>query len=204
MESVKVEGQKRTEIGSKDSKSLRNEGRVPCVVYGKEGLTHFSIIPKAIKSIVYSPDFKLVDLDINGKTTRAILKDIQFHPVTDKIVHVDFLQLNDGIPVKVNIPLRPKGDAEGVKGGGKLIQQVRSVLVKVLPKDLVSELYVDVTSLELGQSARIRDIEVPDAMEIMNPAATPVVGIEIPRALRSANDAAEEDDDATVVVPAAE
>ena len=191
METLKVEGKKRAEVGTKSAKSTRSEGNIPCVMYGQGDAVHFSVTPKSVKALVYTPDFKLAELNLDGNTHSAILKDIQFHPVTDQILHMDFLKLTNGVPVKVNIPLRTKGESEGVKLGGKLIQQVRTILVKTKPENLVSELFVDISSLELGQSARVKDVEVSDDMEVMNPPATPVVAIEIPRALRSAAAAAE-------------
>ncbi len=204
MDTINIEGVSRS-LGSKSSKEIRRAGQVPCVLYGQDANVHFSVTPKSVKPLVYTPDFKLAEIDIEGKKIRSIIKDIQFHPVTDAIQHIDFLQLTDGVPVKVSIPLKTKGESEGVKVGGKLLQQVRKVLVKTLPENLVDELFVDISSLELGQSARIRDIEVNENMQIMNPSATPVVMVEVPRALKSAQ-ASEGDDDASadVAAPAAE
>ena len=198
METINIEGITRS-TGSKSAKTVRREGKIPCVLYGQGGISHFSVTPKEVKPLVYTADFKLVEIDVDGKKVKAILKDIQFHPVTDSIEHIDFLQLIDGVPIKVSLPLKTKGASEGVKVGGKLIQQVRKVLVKTLPENLVDELFVDISPLQLGQSARIRDIEVSDKLQIMNPPATPVVMIEIPRALKSAqsqNDAEAEEGDA--------
>jgi len=194
MEKVQVVGTSRTVMGSKSSKEARNAGLVPCVIYGQEGTEHFTTDPKQLKSLIYTPDFKTVDLVLDGKSKSAIIKDIQFHPVMGNVLHVDFLQLTPGVAVKVDIPLSSKGISEGVKLGGKLIQQLRKIRVKVTPENLVDRLYVDVTSLELGQSARVRDVEVTDDMIVMNPAATPVVMVETPRALRSASAATEEEE----------
>lgn len=192
MEKVQVVGTSRTVMGSKSSKEARNAGLVPCVIYGQEGTEHFTTDSKQLKSLIYTPDFKTVNLVLDGKSKSAIIKDIQFHPVMGNVLHVDFLQLTSGVPVKVDIPLSPKGISEGVKLGGKLIQQLRKIRVKVTPENLVDRLYVDVSSLELGQSARVRDVEVSEDMIVMNPAATPVVMVETPRALRSAAAAAVE------------
>lgn len=185
METINVEGISRS-TGSTSSREIRKEGKVPCVLYGQGDVKHFAVTPKSVKSLVYTPDFKIAMINIDGKEERCILKDIQFHPVTDVIEHIDFLKLTDGVPVKVSIPLKTKGVSEGVLLGGKLIQQVRRVLVKTLPEHLVDELFVDISPLQLGQSARIRDIEVNDNLQIMNPPATPVIAVEIPRALKSA------------------
>ena len=196
MEKVQVVGTSRTVMGSKSAKEARNAGLVPCVIYGQEGTEHFTTDPKQLKSLIYTPDFKTVDLVLDGKSKSAIIKDIQFHPVMGNVLHVDFLELTPGVAVKVDIPLSSKGISEGVKLGGKLLQQLRKIRVKVTPENLVDRLYVDVTSLELGQSARVRDVEVTDDMIVMNPAATPVVMVETPRALRSASAAAEEEETA--------
>jgi len=196
METINIEGLSRS-TGSKSSKEIRREGQVPCVLYGQGEVHHFAVTPKSVKGLIYTPDFKVANLKVDGQEVKCILKDIQFHPVTDAIEHIDFLKLTNGVPVKVSIPLRTKGESEGVKGGGKLIQQVRKVLVKTLPENLVDELFVDITPLALGQSARIKDIEVTDKIQIMNPPATPVVMVEIPRALKSAQSQQEEEDGAT-------
>lgn len=204
MESVKFEASKRTEIGTKYSKALRKEGLVPAVMYSSKESVHFAVSSKALKPLIYTPDFKLAEINIDGETHKGIIKDVQFHPVTDSILHVDFVKLHDGVPVVVNIPLKTKGIAEGVKNGGKLIQQVRSIKVKTLPEDLTSELFVDVTALTLGHSVRVRDVEVSDKMHVMNPGATPVAMVEIPRALRSSTAAEEAATAGAVVAKATE
>ena len=117
------------------------------------------------------------------------------HPVTDSLTHIDFIELVDGTPVKVDIPIRFKGDSPGVKLGGKLLQSIRRVTVKTLPENLVDELFVDISELELGFAVRVRDIEAPDSVQIMNTGATPVAIVEVPRALRSATAAADKDEE---------
>ena len=190
MDTIKIEGNKRAEVGTKGAKQNRSEGLVPCVIYGQNETVHFTVTPKSLKSLVYSPDFKVVNLTIDGNSYDAILKDIQFHPVKDTINHVDFLKLTNGVDIKVEIPLRTKGVSEGVKVGGKLIQQMRTIKVKTKPEHLVDELFVDISKLGLGQSVRVRDVEVNEHMLVMNPPAAPVALVEIPRALRSAAAAA--------------
>lgn len=191
MEVVQLNGQVRTDLGKKATKAIRNEGRIPCVVYGGDEAVHFSITQKEVRDLVYTPDFKLAEIVVDGQTHKAILKDIQFHPVTDNIRHVDFLRLVDGHPLKVDIPVRFKGVSPGVKNGGKLQQNLRRVRVKTVPEHLVSELYIDISNLALGDAARVRDLEVDeDKIEVMSPGATPVAVVETPRALRSAATAA--------------
>lgn len=190
MEIVAVKGQVRTDVGKKASKAVRKEGRVPCVVYGTQDTLHFSIDPKEVKSLVYTPAFKLAEVELDGTTHKCIIRDIQFHPVTDEIVHIDFLALTDGQKVKVELPVGFKGVSPGMKLGGKLQQNLRRVKIKTTPEHLVDQLVLDVSHLELGQSVRVRDIKVGEGIEIMSPAGTPIATVEIPRALRSATSAA--------------
>lgn len=191
MEIVAVKGQVRTDVGKKATKAVRKEGRVPCVIYGTQDTLHFSIDPKEVKPLVYTPAFKLAEVEIDGTTHKCIIKDIQFHPVSDEIVHIDFLSLTDGHKVKVEIPVGFEGISPGMKLGGKLQQNLRRVKVKTTPENLVDQLVLDVSHLELGQSVRVRDIQAGDGIEIMSPAGTPIATVEIPRALRSATSAAE-------------
>ncbi|NUQ23755.1 MAG: 50S ribosomal protein L25 [Saprospiraceae bacterium] len=191
MEVVAIKGQGRSGLGKKATKAVRNDGRIPCVIYGGGDAIHFTTTGSEVKNLVYSGDFKLAEIDVDGKPHKCILKDIQFHPVNDKILHIDFLRLVDGHPVKVEVPLRFKGVSAGVKAGGKLLQTVRKVKIKTTPEHLVDELSVDITHLEMGQSIRIRDIKPATGIEIINSPGIPIATIEIPRALRSAATTAE-------------
>ncbi|NET39195.1 MAG: 50S ribosomal protein L25 [Cyanothece sp. SIO1E1] len=190
MEIVAVKGQARTDVGKKASKAVRKEGRVPCVIYGTQDTLHFSIDPKEVKPLVYTPAFKLAEVELDGGTHKCIVKDIQFHPVSDEIVHIDFLSLTDGHKVKVEVPVGFEGVSPGMKLGGKLQQNLRRVKIKTTPEHLVDQLVLDISHLELGQSVRVRDIAAIDGIEIMSPPGTPIASIEIPRALRSAASAA--------------
>ncbi len=198
MEVVTLSAQSREPNGKKGTRELRAQGLVPAVIYGGEDVTHISFIPKAIKSLVYTPDFKLAEIEVNGKTEKCILKDISFHPVTDEIVHVDFLRIMDGVPIKVELPIRFVGESPGVKLGGSLIPQLRKIKIKTLPANLVDSLEVDISGLALGDSARIREITKVDGIEIMVDGSTPVALVEVPRALRS-DETAEEEEEGTVV-----
>lgn len=200
METVAISGNIRTDVGKKSTKALRKEGLVPCVIYGGENNVHFSSPPSSFKTLIFTPDFKLADVTVDGQTYQCILKEAQYHPVTDEIEHLDFLQLIPGKKVKVNIPVGFKGVSPGVKSGGKLVQKLRSIKIKTTPDKIVNKLFVDISSATLGGSVRVRDVEVGDGMEVMNPGATPVASVEIPRALKSA--ASKEDGD--VAVTAAE
>ncbi len=186
METIQITGEVRTSEGSKGAKSIRKNGRIPCIIYGGEGNTLFSVNPLDVRSIVYTPDFKLAEINVGGKVEKCILKDIQVHPVTDNIEHIDFLRLIDGTPIKLEVPVRTEGVSPGVKVGGKLLLKLRKIKIKTTPEKIVDHLKIDISNIELGESARVRDIIAPDGVEIMNAMANPVASVEIPRALRSA------------------
>lgn len=194
MEIVAIKGQVRSGVGKKASKAVRKEGRVPCVIYGTQDNLHLTIDPKEVKPLVYTPAFKLAEVELDGAAHKCIIKDIQFHPVSDEIVHIDFLSLTEGRKLKVEIPVGFEGVSPGMKLGGKLQQNLRRVKVKTTPEHLVDQLVLDVSHLELGQSVRVRDIQVGDGIEIMSPAGTPIATVEIPRALRSATSAASKEE----------
>jgi large subunit ribosomal protein L25 len=186
MVSVEIHGSTRSEFGKKGSRNDRNSGHVPAVMYGGDEVIHFNVTPAGVRHLIYTPDFKLADLVIDGKHYKAILKSAQFQPVTDQLLHIDFLRLVAKTPIKVEVPLRFKGVSPGVKLGGKLIQQLRKIKIKTTPEFLVDELKADISKLDLGQALRVREVIVPEGIEIINNAATPVALIEIPRALKAA------------------
>ena len=190
MEAIAVNGELRPELGKKGSKAVRNEGRIPCVLYGGDEVTHFSVAFNDVRDLIYTPDFKLAEISLDGNVHKAILKDTQFHPVSDDIRHIDFLRLVEGAPIKVEVPVRFKGVSPGVKVGGKLQQKLRRVKIKTTPDNLIDELHVDISSLELGDSVRVRDIEAVENVEILNSPSVPLGTVETPRALRSAATAA--------------
>jgi len=193
MNTITIEATKRADLGRKSTKTLRNEGQIPCVLYGGENNVHFFAPTKSFKPVVYTPDFNVVELQVEGQNYKCVLKDLQFHPVSDDLLHLDFIELVDDKKVVVDLPLRFEGLASGVKAGGKLLAQMRKLRVKALPKDLVSEIKVDVTNLELGKSMKVKELDLGD-LEIMSSLQTPMVSIEIPRSLRSkqASEATEE------------
>lgn len=202
MEVVTVDANVRENTGKSANKALRISGRVPAVLYGKNGSQNVSVTSKGVKPLVYTPDFKMAKLDIAGKAVDCIIKDIQFHPVSDEIVHIDFLELTPDHKVKVNIPVKPKGESEAVRAGGKLVASMRKITVEGLPKDLVDELFVDISGMELGSSVRVKDIEISDSLQILSVLNTPVFRVEIPRALKSQT--AEEEKEAEDATAAAE
>ena len=191
MQTHSINGELRSATGKKPSATLRKENLVPAVIYGGEKNIHFQAHKREFKHLVYSPDFKIAEITIDGAPTKCILKDIQFHPVSDELVHIDFQELVPAKKMILELPIRFKGVSPGVKGGGKLQQLMRRVKVKVSPEDIVDVLYIDISTLELNMSARVKELEINDGIEVMLPGATPVAIVQTPRALKSA-DAAED------------
>ncbi|MFM2267333.1 MAG: hypothetical protein RL757_774 [Bacteroidota bacterium] len=186
MQVVQLNGTLRSGLGKKATRDDRSQQAIPCVLYGGGDPVHFNAQPLEIRHVIYTPDFKIAEITVDGNTYRSILKSAQFHPVTDKLLHADFLRLTPNVAIKAEIPVRFRGQSPGVKVGGKLLQKVRKVAVKCTPEALVSELFVDISTLELGQTTRVRNVEIPEGIELMMPGALPVASIEIPRALRAA------------------
>lgn len=191
MQTFTIDGTPRTEVGKKASKADRVAGRIPCVLYGGSNETvHFTTTIPDVRKLVYSPNFYKVVININGKTTEALLKDITFHPTTEEILHIDFHELIPGVMVNAEIPVNIVGSSEGVKVGGKLLVKVRKLKVKSTPEALKDAIDVDITPLKLGQSIKVKDL--PDqGFQIVNAKSIPIASIEIPRALRSAGARAE-------------
>ncbi|MGB3546237.1 MAG: 50S ribosomal protein L25 [Saprospiraceae bacterium] len=186
MQTVAIQAEARHDLGKKNTKAARREGLVPGVLYGAGDPVHFTLRPLDVRDLVYTPDFKTAEVTIGGTTTKAILKEVQFHPVTDEIQHIDFLALQQDQVVKVDVPVRPEGVSVGVLNGGKLQQNIRRVRIKTTPSKLVDSLKVNISKLKMGQSARVRDIQLPEGIELMTAGATPVVTVVVPRAMRSA------------------
>ncbi len=190
MEIFKLKTNKRDTFGTRHAKAYRKEDLIPGILYGGEENKSFTVKPLDVRGLVYTHEFKIVELDIEGKPVRAIMKEIQFHPVTDKITHIDFQELVEGKKVKVSVPVKFVGDAIGVKEGGTLMPLMRKVIIKTTHDKLVNHIEADVTSLALGQSIRVKELTVPEGIEIMHDPNIPVGYIEVPRSLKSAKDAA--------------
>jgi large subunit ribosomal protein L25 len=185
MNSVKIEGQSRSEHGKTATRRLRSEGQVPCVIYGGTETIHFSAPTLAFRPLVYTPAFQIAEILVDGKTYRCIMKDRQFDVVTDELNHIDFLELVDDKKVIANLPLKFIGQPAGVKAGGRLETKIKSLKVRTLPKFLVEAIEVDITDLELNGNLRVEDVKA-DNMEVMNSARIPVASIVMTRALRQA------------------
>src|ERR1700744_2035492 len=185
MKSIAISGSPRENVGKRDAKELRYEGKVPAVLYGGPTQTHFSVSAADLKAVVYTPVVHFIDLQVAGVTSQAIIKDIQFHPLTEQIIHIDFLLLDEKKPITIEIPVRLTGTSPGVKVGGKLVQKLRKLSVKALPKDHVDNIDVSIETLEVGKSVRVRDLKF-DKLAITNAAEDTIVSVTTSRALRQA------------------
>jgi large subunit ribosomal protein L25 len=180
MKEVSLSGSVRSNVGKKDAKAVRVNGDVPCVIYGTGKQIHFSVKHIDMEKLVYTPDVNIISLEIDGTSYRSIIQDIQFHPVTDKIVHIDFIELQENKRVKVSIPLNLFGRSTGVLSGGKLQQIFKRVKVFALPNDIPASIEVDITKLKIGQSIRIKDINTP-ALNIINAPNAVVCSVKMAR-----------------------
>ncbi len=183
MKSITIEGQLRTDSGKKATRQLRSQQLVPAVIYGGKSEVNFSAPATAFKSIVYTSEFMLANINVDGNSYSCILKDLQFNKVSDALIHVDFLELVEDKKVIATLPLRYVGTAAGVKAGGKLVTKMKSVKVKTLPKYLKEYIDVDINGLELNENIRVQDI-VADNMEIMNSPRIPIASVTMTRQLK--------------------
>ena len=202
MNTITIEGQLRTEFSKAASRKLRFEERVPGVIYGGAKEINFSAPASAFKSIVYTPDFMLADVNINGSSYRCVLKEMQFDKVSDLLLHVDFLELVEDKKVTVTIPLKFTGIPAGVKAGGKLATKMKSLKVKTFPRYLREHIEMDITSLELNENLRVQDV-VAENMEILNSPRIPVASVSMTRQLKQDEATAVNVPVATTAAPAA-
>ncbi len=192
MKSIELKGAVRKSIGKKDSKKLRLEEKTPCVLYGGKENVHFSVEMQNLKKLVYTPNVYLVDLEIDGAKHKAILKDMQFHAVTDEIIHIDFLEVFEDKSVEISVPVSLNGLAVGVKAGGKLQVLNRKLKVKALPKDLPDTLEIDITKLALGKSIKVGDVSFEN-IEMLNAKNTVIAAVKLTRAAKGAAAGSEEE-----------
>ena len=183
MKTITIEGHLRTENGKKAARQLRSQEMVPGVIYGGSEEINFYAPAKAFKTLVYTPDFQVAEVNIDGKSYRTILKDLQFDKVSDKLAHVDLLELVEDKKVIATIPLKFTGAAKGVKDGGKLITKIKSLKIKTYPKYLKEAIEVDLTPLELNGNIRVEDVKA-DNMEVLNSPRIPIASIVLTRQLK--------------------
>jgi large subunit ribosomal protein L25 len=183
MKTFQVSGKSRNEVGKKATNAVRNTGNIPCNLYGGKENTSFEVVAGDVRKLIYSPEIFLVELTIDGKKTNAIFKELQFHPVTDKLLHIDFLEVFDNKPVKIDVPVRLEGLAEGVKAGGKLQQNVRTLKVKALIKDVPEQLKVNVEKLDLGKTIQVGELSFPN-LELLTSKTAIVATVKTTRAVK--------------------
>jgi len=181
MKSITIKGSERESVGKKATKALRNAGKVPCVVYGGEKPLHFSADELAFRDLVYTAAAHTVKVDLGEGKLRAIMQDIQFHPVTDKIQHIDFYQLFEDKEVTMNIPVRLQGNAPGVRNGGRLLFRKRKLAIKALPDNLPDFFDIDISQLKIGDNITVESL-LNDDFEILHPETTVVVQVKTQRA----------------------
>ncbi|WP_324671996.1 50S ribosomal protein L25/general stress protein Ctc [Hymenobacter sp. GOD-10R] len=183
MKSLEIVGFKRANLGKKDAKALRLDSYVPCVLYGGTEQVHFSAPAILFRELLYTPEVHIVDLNVEGTTYRAIVQDAQFHPVNEMLLHVDFLELQEGKEVKMEVPVQFVGVSPGVQQGGKLVTKLRKVKVRALPENLPDSVQVDISDLELGKSIKVNKV-VPQNYTILTNPLAPIATVTIPRALK--------------------
>lgn len=183
MKTITIEGQLRTESGKKATRQIRSQEMVPGVIYGGEKEISFAAPSMAFKSLVYTPNFQIAEVNLNGNTYRCIMKDLQFDKVSDKLIHIDLLELVDGKKVVATIPLHFTGVPKGVKEGGKLSIRMKALKIKTLPKYLVEQIEVDVNDLELNGNIRVEDVKVEN-FEILNSPRIPIASVNLTRELK--------------------
>ncbi|MBO5855116.1 MAG: 50S ribosomal protein L25/general stress protein Ctc [Alistipes sp.] len=185
MQTIQINGTARNDFGKKFAKAARREGQVPCIVYGGGEEIAFSVDAKELGQLIYTPNSYIIEINIDGKIVKAVMREVQFHPVREQILHVDFYRIQEGKPVAVNVPVRLTGNAEGVKIGGKLALSARKLTVKGLVEYIPDEIVVDVTPLKVGQTIFVGDLQ-HENLTFMTPATTAVCAVRVTRASRAA------------------
>lgn len=196
MKQISINGTVRTELGKKAAKAIRNSGNVPCVLYGEKKdangqpeAIHFTVSEKEINKLIYTPHIYLVDINIDGEDHKGILKEVQFHPVKDNVLHIDFFEVHAEKPIVMGVPIAPQGLAEGVRAGGRLITMVRKLNVKALYSAIPEKLNIDVTALQLGKSIKVGDLHFEN-LELVTPKEVIVCTVKMTRAAMGAAAAA--------------
>ncbi len=180
METIAINGTPRTELGKKATRALRRAGNVPCNLYGGKETLNFYAPVTSFRKLIYTPDFRLAEITVDGKIYKAIVKDLQFESVKDELLHIDFQELIDNVKVKVSVQLKLNGTPKGIILGGKLEQAFKRLSILALPKDLPNFIEVDVTDMDLGSIKRIKDLQIP-GVTILHAPMNPFAKVMIPR-----------------------
>ena len=194
MKTVSLSGSPRESVGKKDAKKQRREGKVPCVLYGGEEQVHFAVDALAFDKLIFTSDVYLIDITVDGKEHKAILQDVQFHPVTDRVLHADFLLAKPGKPVIIGLPVRFEGNVPGVMAGGRLIKKMRKVVVKGMVEDMPDFIMVDMSHLNIGDSVKVKDLET-DKFVCMDHKNAVVVLVKTARGVEDLEEDEEEDEE---------
>ena len=197
MKSLAISVKSRENVGKSSTRALRNQGNVPCVLYGGEKQVCFYAHENDFRKLVYTPDVFIVELNIDGEVKRAIMQDIQFHPVTDKILHIDFLEVFDNKPVTVSIPVILNGLSIGVRNGGNLMFRRRKIITRGIPANLPDSIEINIEDVKIGQFIYIKDISV-DGCEFLAPDNSVIVGVKTSRGAIEDESEDEEDSDSKV------
>jgi len=182
MKSVSLSGSLRENVGKKDAKKNRRDGKIPCVIYGGKEQLHFVIEEKPLLKVFNTPEVYVIKLNLGDKLYDAIIQDVQYHPVTDRILHVDFLESGENKPVVIAIPIRLHGTAQGVLKGGKLLKKARKVTVKGLVKDIPDTVEIDISPLDINDSVRISDLKIEN-VALLDPPTNVLVSVRTARAV---------------------
>lgn len=183
MKEIQLNGSLRTETGKKFAKQLRREERIPAIVYGGKENVMITLVASDLREIIFTPDVYIINLNVDGKTIKTIIKEMQFHPVSDKVLHIDLLQIFDDKKLTIALPVKLLGSPEGTKQGGMLSLNIRKVKVNGLPKNLPEAIEVDVTDLGLGKSRLVQDLSY-DKFEILESKTAVIATVKLTRAAR--------------------
>ena len=194
MKSLKIEAKKRESLGKKEAKKLRAQGLVPGVIYGKDSVKHLAIQFSELRSVVYTPNVYLIDLDLEGEIHKAMIQDMQWHPVDEQILHIDFLKIEEDKPVKIGVPVIITGMAKGIKAGGKLKTNMRKLRIKALVDDLPDAIEIDVTSLGIGDSIKVGKLKRKN-LEFLDNKSNLIVGVISARVAKAAMTLPEEEEE---------
>ncbi len=180
MKTVTLSGSPRTNVGKVDATHLRNNGKVPCVLYGGKEQTHFSADERDFKNIIYTPEVCFVEIDLGGKKTKAILQEAQYHKINDKLIHADFLEIVEGKPVTMQVPVKLHGQSEGVKAGGKLNFKHRMVKVRGLADKLPDQIDINIEKIQVGKGVSIGDLKM-EGVEFLQAKNVSIVSVNMAR-----------------------
>ncbi|MBI3218189.1 MAG: 50S ribosomal protein L25/general stress protein Ctc [Bacteroidetes bacterium] len=189
MKTIEIIGYRRANLGKNDSQKTREEGNIPCVLYGGDKQVHFHSPVILFRDLVYTNEAHFVHLNIEGEECQAIMQEVQFHPVSEIILHVDFLRISDDRKIKMDIPVRLVGQAPGVSKGGTLVRKRASLKVYAFAKDMPDHIDIDCSALDFHHAIKVGDVKIPN-LELLDPKAAAIAAVEVPRAAKLAEESA--------------